>query len=108
VTGYRCSVLRADPRGGFNGRMTRAERAAPADHGGIRPSAQAAPAAHAHGLPLRPWDAGSETGLDAWFRRRTDPEFRRWNTPPRNTTDLDIRAAGAASLRVHDRPVPTD
>ncbi|WP_350284015.1 GNAT family N-acetyltransferase [Streptomyces graminofaciens] len=36
-----------------------------------------------HGLGLRfcSWDAESDADVDAWFRGRTDPEFRRWNTP---------------------------
>ncbi|MFF4750551.1 GNAT family N-acetyltransferase [Streptomyces sp. NPDC002514] len=47
------------------------------------------PAPHGHGLLLRRWDAGSDADLAAWFRGRTDPEFRRWNTPYRVDTDLD-------------------
>ncbi|MFB7501653.1 GNAT family N-acetyltransferase [Streptomyces sp. NPDC056161] len=47
------------------------------------------PAPHGHGLLLRRWDAGSDADLAAWFRGRTDPEFRRWNTPHRVDTDLD-------------------
>jgi RimJ/RimL family protein N-acetyltransferase len=47
------------------------------------------PALRGHGLRLRPWDAGSEADVLTWFRGRTDPEFRRWNTPLNITTDLD-------------------
>ncbi|GHH07070.1 GNAT family N-acetyltransferase [Streptomyces lanatus] len=47
------------------------------------------PILHGHGLRLRPWDASSEADLEVWFRGRTDPEFRRWNTPLKITTDLD-------------------
>ncbi|MEV0177373.1 GNAT family protein [Streptomyces sp. NPDC050803] len=47
------------------------------------------PDLHGHGLRLRPWDAESETDADAWLRGRTAPEFRRWNTPLRFTTDPD-------------------
>ncbi|WP_375136545.1 GNAT family N-acetyltransferase [Streptomyces sp. MA5143a] len=34
-----------------------------------------------HGLVLCAWDAESDADVDAWFRGRSDPEFRRWNTP---------------------------
>ncbi|MFC5220786.1 GNAT family N-acetyltransferase [Streptomyces coerulescens] len=47
------------------------------------------PELRGYGLLLRAWDADSEADVDAWFRGRTDPEFRRWNTPLRITTDLD-------------------
>ncbi|MFI7410644.1 GNAT family N-acetyltransferase [Streptomyces sp. NPDC049627] len=56
---------------------------------GIRPSAHPLPDLHGHGLRLRPWDVDSEADVDAWFRGRTDPDFRRWNTPLKITTDLD-------------------
>ncbi|MBZ3908111.1 MULTISPECIES: GNAT family N-acetyltransferase [Streptomyces] len=36
---------------------------------------------HGHGLRLCAWDAGSDVDVEAWFRGRTDPDFRRWNTP---------------------------
>ncbi|MFI5553952.1 GNAT family N-acetyltransferase [Streptomyces sp. NPDC051738] len=58
-------------------------------HAGIRPSLHALPDLHGHGLRLRPWDPEPEADVDVWFRGRTDPEFRRWNTPLRITTDLD-------------------
>ncbi|MEU9730711.1 GNAT family N-acetyltransferase [Streptomyces sp. NPDC048002] len=40
-------------------------------------------------LWLRSWDPESETDVEAWLRGRTDPEFRRWNTPLRFTESLD-------------------
>ncbi|MFJ2003270.1 GNAT family N-acetyltransferase [Streptomyces chartreusis] len=57
------------------------------------------PELHGYGLRLRPWDVESEGDLEAWFRGRTDPEFRRWNTPMRITTDLD---SARDSLRTAD------
>jgi RimJ/RimL family protein N-acetyltransferase len=57
-------------------------------HADIRPPAYPFPDLHGHGLRLRPWDAGSEADVEVWFRGRTDPEFRRWNTPLKITTDL--------------------
>ncbi|TXS40984.1 N-acetyltransferase [Streptomyces sp. uw30] len=47
------------------------------------------PDLYGHGLRLRPWDADSEADVETWFQGRTDPEFRRWNTPLKITTDLD-------------------
>lgn len=85
---------------GFNGPMTRAD-IRPAEHPFPDHSspdhsspdhsvpAHPFPDLHGHGLHLRPWDADSDADLDAWFRGRTDPEFRRWNTPLKITTDLD-------------------
>nr|BDI54801.1 GNAT family N-acetyltransferase [Streptomyces sp.] len=58
-------------------------------HAGIRTSLHPFPDLRGHGLRLRPWDPDSESDVDAWFRGRSDPEFRRWNTPLRITTDLD-------------------
>ncbi|WP_345009009.1 GNAT family N-acetyltransferase [Streptomyces shaanxiensis] len=58
-------------------------------HADIRPTGHPFPDLHGHGLRLRPWDPDSEADVDAWFRGRTDPDFRRWNTPLRITTDLD-------------------
>ncbi|OIJ69894.1 GNAT family N-acetyltransferase [Streptomyces mangrovisoli] len=46
-------------------------------------------APHGDGLLLRPWDPGSETDVAAWLHGRTDPEFRRWNTPLQDTTGTD-------------------
>lgn len=40
-----------------------------------------APVLSGSGLRLRVWDPESEADLEAWLRGRTDPEFRRWNTP---------------------------
>ncbi|MGW0598503.1 GNAT family N-acetyltransferase [Streptomyces sp. NPDC002776] len=40
-------------------------------------------------LWLRPWNPASRADVEAWLRGRTDPEFRRWNTPLRFTTDVD-------------------
>ncbi|MER6674630.1 GNAT family N-acetyltransferase [Streptomyces sp. NPDC000983] len=40
-------------------------------------------------LWLRSWDPESEADAEAWLRGRTDPEFRRWNTPVRSTASLD-------------------
>ncbi|WP_149825036.1 GNAT family N-acetyltransferase [Streptomyces tailanensis] len=34
-----------------------------------------------HGLRLCSGDPESDADVDAWFRGRDDPEFRRWNTP---------------------------
>ncbi|MDX3693281.1 GNAT family N-acetyltransferase [Streptomyces europaeiscabiei] len=42
-----------------------------------RPSADP----HGHGLWLCAWDAESDADVEAWFLGRTDPDFRRWNTP---------------------------
>ncbi|MFJ7077743.1 GNAT family N-acetyltransferase [Streptomyces sp. NPDC098781] len=47
------------------------------------------PDLHGHGLRLRPWDGDSEADAEIWFRGRTDPEFQRWNTPLKITSDLD-------------------
>lgn len=58
-------------------------------HADIRPATRPLPDLHGHGLRLRPWDPDSEADAEAWFRGRTDPEFQRWNTPLRITTDLD-------------------
>ncbi|GKQ36635.1 GNAT family N-acetyltransferase [Streptomyces sp. A012304] len=60
------------------------------------PPAPGPPGPHGHGLRLRLWDPASETDVDAWLRGRTDPEFRRWNTPLRAVTD---RESARASLR---------
>lgn len=49
------------------------------------------------GLLLSPWDAERPGDAEAWLRGRTDPEFRRWNTPLRDTTDL---AVARDSLRI--------
>ncbi|GGJ32098.1 GNAT family N-acetyltransferase [Streptomyces brasiliensis] len=54
-----------------------------------RPAVQPGPELHGHGLRLRHWDADAEADVAAWLRGRTDPEFRRWNSPLRPVTDLD-------------------
>jgi hypothetical protein len=41
----------------------------------------ARPEPQGFGLRLCSWDPESDADVDAWFRGRTDPEFRRWNTP---------------------------
>lgn len=63
----------------------------PAGHPHPHPYAHpyAHPDLHGHGLRLRPWNPDSEDDAATWFRGRSDPEFRRWNTPLRITTDLD-------------------
>ncbi|MFI1165825.1 GNAT family N-acetyltransferase [Streptomyces sp. NPDC020801] len=43
--------------------------------------ADPAPELRGHGLRLRMWDPGSEADVETWLRGRSDPEFRRWNTP---------------------------
>lgn len=60
------------------------------------PSHRSSDEPHGHGLRLCAWDAESDTDVEAWFRGRSDPEFRRWNTP----IVLDGGPEGArASLR---------
>lgn len=46
------------------------------------------PVLRGDGLLLDPWDAERPGDAEAWLRGRTDPEFRRWNTPLRLETDL--------------------
>ncbi|MFE9450706.1 GNAT family N-acetyltransferase [Streptomyces sp. NPDC006739] len=48
------------------------------------------------GLRLRRWDGEREADVAAWLRGRSDPEFRRWNTPMKQVTDL---AGARESLR---------
>ncbi|MGW0842661.1 GNAT family N-acetyltransferase [Streptomyces sp. NPDC002787] len=51
---------------------------------------------HDYGLRLCHWDPESDADVEAWFRGRGDPDFRRWNTP----TVLDTSLEGAReSLR---------
>lgn len=51
---------------------------------------------YGYGLRLCAWDAESDADVEAWFRGRGDPDFRRWNTP----TVLDGSPEGARkSLR---------
>lgn len=54
-----------------------------------RYKAPALPDLRAGDLRLRPWDPESEADVEAWLRGRTDPEFARWNTPLRFTTDVE-------------------
>jgi RimJ/RimL family protein N-acetyltransferase len=42
-----------------------------------------------HGLRLRRWDATADSDAATWLRGRSDPEFRRWNTPLLAVADLD-------------------
>ncbi|MEU6198231.1 GNAT family N-acetyltransferase [Streptomyces sp. NPDC047061] len=44
-------------------------------------------APHGHGLRLDRWDPDAEAQVEAWLRARSDPEFRRWNTPLTVVTD---------------------
>jgi RimJ/RimL family protein N-acetyltransferase len=46
---------------------------------------------------LRIWDPESESDVENWLRARTDPEFRRWNTPLILEEDLDDARASLAS-----------
>lgn len=69
--------------------MTEADFNDPMTHAGIRTPAHPYPDLHGHGLRLRPWDTDSEADVETWFRGRTDPELKRWNTPLVITTDLD-------------------
>ncbi|MDN3023297.1 GNAT family N-acetyltransferase [Streptomyces sp. S.PB5] len=55
-----------------------------------------APELLGHGLRLLRWDPESDADAADWLRGRSDPEFRRWNTPLKTVTDLD---AARASLR---------
>ncbi|EKX64276.1 GNAT family N-acetyltransferase [Streptomyces ipomoeae] len=54
------------------------------------------PEVRGHGLRLCSWDAESDADVQAWFRGRNDPEFRRWNTPMVRDDSLD---GARASLR---------
>lgn len=47
------------------------------------------PAPYGFGLRLSRWDPDSDADVTAWLRGRDDPDFRRWNTPLKATTDLD-------------------
>jgi RimJ/RimL family protein N-acetyltransferase len=55
-----------------------------------------APELLGHGLRLCHWDPDSDADAAAWLRGRSDPEFRRWNTPFKTVTDLE---GARASLR---------
>jgi RimJ/RimL family protein N-acetyltransferase len=59
-----------------------------------------APELRGHGLLLRLWDPDSEADVENWLRGRTDPEFRRWNTPLILEKDLaDARKSLAGHVR---------
>ncbi|MEW2301408.1 GNAT family N-acetyltransferase [Streptomyces sp. NPDC006655] len=55
------------------------------------------PAPHGHGLRLDRWDPDADAHVESWLRGRTDPDFRRWNTPL--TTESDLAGARAAMVR---------
>ncbi|MEU6374439.1 GNAT family N-acetyltransferase [Streptomyces sp. NPDC046909] len=55
-----------------------------------------APELLGHGLRLCRWDPDSDADAEVWLRARSDPEFRRWNTPLKPVTDLE---GSRASLR---------
>ncbi|MEU6476157.1 GNAT family N-acetyltransferase [Streptomyces sp. NPDC047017] len=58
------------------------------------------PELRGHGLVLRGWDPGAEAQVRTWLHGRSDPEFRRWNTP----LILDERLDDArTSLAAHVR-----
>ncbi|MGV9450202.1 GNAT family N-acetyltransferase [Streptomyces sp. NPDC003635] len=74
-----------------------------------RHKAPALPDLRAGDLRLRLWDPESEVDVEAWWRGRTDPEFARWNTPLRFTTDLDsareqLRAAARSAAEGASAP----
>ncbi|WP_181809194.1 GNAT family N-acetyltransferase [Streptomyces shenzhenensis] len=56
-------------------------------------------APHGHGLRLDRWDPDAEAHVEAWLRARSDPDFRRWNTPLTEVTDLASARASLADLR---------
>ena len=63
-------------------------------------------APHGHGLRLDRWNPDAEGDAAAWLRGRTDPEFRRWNTPLESETDLDgARVANANANPAHLLPL---
>jgi RimJ/RimL family protein N-acetyltransferase len=51
------------------------------------------------GLRLERWDPDEEAHVEAWLRARSDPDFRRWNTPLVLVTDLAGARASLAGLR---------
>ncbi|MEU9344538.1 GNAT family protein [Streptomyces sp. NPDC048278] len=59
---------------------------------------------HGHGLRLDRWDPDAEAQVEAWLRSRTDPDFRRWNTPLTEVSDL----AGARATLVAQRKQAAD
>lgn len=68
----------------------------PMAHTRERSPSHPAPELLGHGLRLRHWDAESDADAETWLRGRSDPEFRRWNTPLKEIADLDD---ARASLR---------
>lgn len=71
--------------------------------GSHHPQPRPLPELHGYGLRLRAWDVASEGDVEAWFRGRTDPEFRRWNTPLRITTDLDSARDSLSTAAEHTK-----
>jgi RimJ/RimL family protein N-acetyltransferase len=65
-----------------------------------KPLTDPAPELRGHGLRLRLWDPDSEADVESWLRGRTDPEFRRWNTPLILDKDLaDARKSLASHVQ---------
>jgi RimJ/RimL family protein N-acetyltransferase len=66
----------------------------------IRPGSSAAPAPELRGdgLWLRRWDPDRDDDVEAWLRGRTDPEFRRWNTPLLPVETLDDARSSLTSV----------
>jgi RimJ/RimL family protein N-acetyltransferase len=65
-----------------------------------RSLADPAPEPHGQGLRLRVWDPESEHDVETWLRGRTDPDFRRWNTPLILEKDLtDARESLASHVQ---------
>ncbi|MER6089322.1 GNAT family N-acetyltransferase [Streptomyces bluensis] len=56
-----------------------------------------APELQGEGLRLRPWDAESDSDVQAWLRGYSDPEFQRWNTPVK---PVDTMEDARESLRL--------
>ncbi|MFE5032392.1 GNAT family N-acetyltransferase [Streptomyces sp. NPDC056683] len=70
---------------------------APTDEQPAVPRPEATP--HGHGLRLDRWDPDAEVQVEAWLRSRTDPDFRRWNTPLTVVNDLAGARAALAAQR---------
>ncbi|MEU9452049.1 GNAT family N-acetyltransferase [Streptomyces sp. NPDC048277] len=64
----------------------------------------AIPYGRGHDLRLDRWDPDAQAHAEAWLRGRTDPDFRRWNTPLKLETDL----AGARAAMVRQREQAAD
>ncbi|MFF7470902.1 GNAT family N-acetyltransferase [Streptomyces sp. NPDC008092] len=54
---------------------------------------------HGHGLRLSRWDPDTEAHVEVWLRSRTDPDFRRWNTPLTVVSDLPGARAALVAQR---------